>query len=705
MLPSSRISIDICSGLSVAATLDQITLDLQRSCCPRIQEFECARPIDMDKCFSTFSPRTPPSTVFDQAPLSFGPPIVLEKLLDPGLLSDSKSESDASWNLRPEQPSHDTSRNIAPGNFVREVHNRDDIVIVSRGVVLIPEDPPLFSDDITKIENPSGKFLRSDCFCSPLLPSSELHVSGKPPSDMLSCDTSSIACTLGSTVDTGPRQEPPDPLVAASSLAGMSPLIPNVDELNDACPLGSLPESGLCDTLPSALNVMPSHDNAAPLPDVSACLSPFRSLDILRKSLVPVTPKMPLAALRESARVLRSGFKPTTETSDNVLGVALREPNDGNFNNCLYLSLRDIIIPSPERLREMLASHFCTLDEQTKRDLSLSILPFAPARGFDCIDQITNRCTQLTRRGGHLSAQLLLSLLDAAAHDGSLPDILSEPCDIVFFQESSCRTYAVQSISFQYPVEQPSSVIMVMCNSSVTHFERLRPAGDLSEVMTSASPHNRKDKRHRSRSVAFAASDTVILLPERNEHEPVWRSPHETKNPFATLALLAPDTGEETVACTPGRCPQRKIHSASVPLRTQPRHRVQAQPPHLARPECFVPSGARRIKTSSPLSEARPPAANPPVSSHFRRPLGRSLGDFVPPHVQEAASWGPPGRSHSPSLTPCSTSNAASLWPTPSEARNQDLDAVAIPHRPNLTSSRVTILTRPPIASRRVNSH
>ena len=160
---------------------------------------------------------------------------------------------------------------------------------------------------------------------------------------------------------------------------------------------------------------------------------------------------MPLPALRESASVLCTGFRTTACSSDDILGVALRERNDGNLygtNNCLLISLREVLVPDPVRLREMLAQHFCTLDSERKLIMSTELLPatFTP-ESMD-LDTLTAHCVERTLGTGHLCAELLLSLLDTASREGNLESILSRPCNVIFFHEPRCGTYAVHCASF-----------------------------------------------------------------------------------------------------------------------------------------------------------------------------------------------------------------------------------------------------------------
>ena len=116
-----------------------------------------------------------------------------------------------------------------------------------------------------------------------------------------------------------------------------------------------------------------------------------RTLDLVRKSLVPATQGMPCRALREQARLL------CTDRGE-PLGVGLVERNNGSFmgtNNCLFLSLRDLLIPDPPQLRSMLSQLYWDMDPGMKLRMARAILAYVPVDTLHNLPlgELTARCT------------------------------------------------------------------------------------------------------------------------------------------------------------------------------------------------------------------------------------------------------------------------------------------------------------------------
>ena len=433
---------------------------------------------------------------------------------------------------------------------------------------------------------------------------------------------------------------------------------------------------------------------------------------------------MPLSALRESARVLRSGFQTTPGSSDDILGVALREPNDGNLhgtNNCLLISLREVLVPDPVRLREMLAQHFCTLDSDRKLIMSTELLPATFTPETMDMDTLTAHCVERTLGTGHLCAELLLSLLATASREGNLESILSTPCDIIFFRESRCGTYAVHCASFQYPVSQPAGVIMVMCNRSATHFERLLPASALSEVMTSELTTGHTATRGRclraSRFIPITAGTSSSLQKETQNYPrrirspctagPPWCSPVDTGNRFAVLASLS-SSNDDTTGPMEVAPEHRVQHVASYASKSSsgPRSRARDAQPRLARTVCFVPTGQRPIKLPPrSTADSVDNAVHSRDERRPRKPQLRTLGDFLPTMTYKAALLEPRKTRSSalPALIPSPPSTPVEPWPTPSMARNPTPDNIAHRRSPSPSATILRILPRPsppPLAPR-----
>ena len=509
----------LCNGPSIAETLTRIQQDLQSlGKTSTDSSRRSALPTEKDKCFSTFSPRTPPDSI-----LPSGSPISINNLPVGNCTPDQEQPSEPAHALDSAPQAFRSP--VDPFDFSkREVHDRSDSVILSAGAVL-------FLDPVTAL---------------PLQASADA-VHDTPPALTACPDLPAKSGT--SVVDAAILEDS----YSSSSTAGCSST-GNGDGTPE--PPSTLPRDS------AARSFYPAGSGESALLDPTHPTLP-RTLDLVRSCLVSVSPSMPLPALRESARVLRTGFRTTPGSSDDILGVALRERNDGNLhgtNNCLLISLRKVLVPDPVRLREMLAQHFSTLDSDRKLIMSTEMLPATFTPETMDMDTLTAHCVARTLGTGHLCAELLLSLLETASREGNLESILSTPCDIIFFRESRCGTYAVHCASFQYPVLQPAGVIMVMCNRSATHFERLLPASALSEVMTSEITTGRTSVRggclRASRFIPITAGTSSSLQKETQNHNyqrhtrspctagPTWRSPLDTGNRFAVLASLSPSNDD-----------------------------------------------------------------------------------------------------------------------------------------------------------------
>jgi len=665
----------LCNGPSIAETLTRIQQDLQSLGKTSTDSSRgSALPTEKDKCFSTFSPRTPPDSI-----LPSGSPISINNPPVGNCTPDQEQPSEPAHALDSAPQAFRSP--VDPFDFSkREVHDRSDSVILSAGAVLFP-------DPVTAL---------------PLQASADA-VHDTPPTLTTCPDLPEKSGT--SVVDAAILEDS----YSSSSIAGCS-------------------STGNGDGTPEPQSTLPSRDSAARSfypagSGESALLDPThptlpRTLDLVRSCLVSVSPSMPLPALRESARVLRTGFRTTPGSSDDILGVALRERNDGNLhgtNNCLLISLREVLVPDPVRLREMLAQHFCTLDSERKLIMSTEMLPATFTPETMDMDTLTAHCVARTLGTGHLCAELLLSLLETASREGNLESILSTPCDIIFFRESRCGTYAVHCASFQYPVLQPAGVIMVMCNRSATHFERLLPASALSEVMTSEITTGCTSVRGRclraSRFIPITAGTSSPLQRETQNQNyqrhtrspctagPTWRSPLDTGNRFAVLASLSPSNddaiGQMEVA------PEHSLqHVASHASKSSPSRRLRSRDaqPTLARTVCFVPTGQRPLKLPPlPPPEAVDKAAHPRDDWRPFKPHSRTLGDFLPAMTYKAA-LSEPRKSRStasPALIPSPPSPPVEPWPTPSMARNPTPVKIAHEGSPSPPTTTLRILPRP----------
>jgi hypothetical protein len=183
-------------------------------------------------------------------------------------------------------------------------------------------------------------------------------------------------------------------------------------------------------------------------------------------------------------------------TNGDPLGVALAEANDGVYmgsNNCLWLSLADELVPDPPLLREMLVETYLD-DPVSLETVGYEILPIDlfPKLPNMATPELRDLCTSHIMRGGFLSASLFLELLENAARNNRLHEVLKRPVDIAFFIESEDRTKATASISFRYPEGRASSVAMVMCDHNGSHFQRLRSGSRPSKVLTSEDTSHSK---------------------------------------------------------------------------------------------------------------------------------------------------------------------------------------------------------------------
>lgn len=676
----------LCNGPSIADTLARIQRDLQSLGQTTIDTSRGTDlPTEAVKRFSfSFSPRTPPDFILpsgSSVPIDDLP--VENRQLDPITVIDKEQPPDPAHAL--DSSLQASRRQVNPFDFSkREVHDRKDSVILSASAVLFPDPATVLSTQASADGIHDMPPAVSTCLIPP-------EKSGLVPPEKSGT----------SVVDA-----------------------PVLEDLCSTCSTAGCPSTGNGDGIPEHPSTLPSRESTACSfcsagPGESAVLDPScptlsRTLDLVRSRLVSVSPSMPLPALRESARVLRTGFRTTPGSSDDILGVALRERNDGNHygtNNCLLISLREVLVPDPVRLREMLAQHFCTLDSDRKLIMSTELLPATFTPETMDMDTLTAHCVERTLGTGHLCAELLLSLLATASQEGNLESILSTPCDIIFFRESRCGTYAVHCASFQYPVSQPAGVMMVMCNRSATHFERLLPASALSEVMTSelTTGHTAVRGRRLSASRFITASTSSPLQKENQNHPrrsrspcttgPRWRSPLDTGNRFAVLASLSSSNDDAfgSIEVAPEHSAQHVASHASKSS-SSPRSRARDVLPRLVRSVCFVPTGQRPIKLP-PLSTPDTVDKSAHLSDHRRlhKPHSRTLGDFLPARTYKAALLEPrKTRSNaSPALTPSPPPSPVEHWPTPSMARNPTPDKITHEDPPRPPATILRILQRP----------
>ena len=387
---------------------------------------------------------------------------------------------------------------------------------------------------------------------------------------------------------------------------------------------------------PSRIDNSSGASTALPLNRFPGSRTDPSTVKLVCDSLIPADKITNPAALREHARLLR--------TSDGItLGVAVVEPNNGFLegpNNCLFLSLINVLAPGPRRLREMLVE--CLFDMGTPEatlHMGYGILAHEPTEWLHSLppDELLSHCTDYILNDGDMFAPLLVALLESAARSNRLHELMPEPSDIVFFQESADNTSACLALSFRFPTQRANRTAMVMCNKHLTHFERLLPVRELSAVLTVADTSIRpalNAARRTRRPARFLP--TLEEIPESKKEvappncvassqEPKWRSPFETKNPFAVLASRSPDVTAQSREHTAAHSSPSDFPSS----RTSHPSRVPRQKSFLPLKRCFIPSGPRHIRV--PLRSSNSGDTNPATPGQIKhRPSTRTLDDFVP---------------------------------------------------------------------------
>jgi len=641
--------IDICQGPSLKDVLSGLhsAERAQRESLksPTHTKHEHMRSDEKDPSFFTFAPVIPPSTLLDciaecnKIPLS---PFEFDLTPAPVTL--------------PIEPPRLCHHQI-------ETHNRDGDILISPGVLLIPE-PRL------TLTNPScpAKFVQS---------------APDPPVPCQSCTPSSEP----------PPQAPPQVSDVAECSAQGDMEHPSSESSQVSPPRRpESPASGE-DFSSRTLEISGSSALRSP-PRPPDGLLASRTLDLVRKCLTPVTQGMSLRALREKARLL------CTNSGDPV-GVAIVEENDGLYmgpNNCLLISLQDILIPNPPQLRSMLIEFFCNLESCSKLPMASAILAIERVDLLEALqpDELTARCTEHITNDGYLPAELLTALLESAARDNTLGSILSAPSDIAFFSESIDRSQAKLVTSFQYPTESPCAVAMVMCSADNGHFDRLRPARSPSAVLTKASESMPfvpigPSCRRAGRFAPVAAGQPAPPLHTAPEM-PAPRSRFESKNRYAVLASDSREAADNAGARPD---PVSESLRAQLPIgMQQARCHVRPRKPPIVpvHPGCFVPSGPRlSLPVSQPdkagekLSRCNPVSSSPPAGRRPRHPPPRTLHDFLP----VAWALSPPNQAPdivANSLPPATLLNSTA-WPSPSEAARGLWKPSALDRQPALWSS------------------
>lgn len=343
------------------------------------------------------------------------------------------------------------------------------------------------------------------------------------------------------------------------------------------------------------------------------------TLELIRQAVSHMPPRSRTLGLRESAKVLIFGGSQCFPRE--VLGVAIAEHNSGvwdGFNNCLFLSLKEHLVPSPRILRGLLADFFCSLDHDRKRQLGLGILPDnSPVMNIEdvCDDVLTAHCVSHIANYGYLYAPLLVDFLINMGQQNRLDDILKTPVDIAFFQSHSVSG-AQFSISFRYPGSGPRGLAMILCNQQGTHFERLRPPRQNSEIMTSEHSCQSPSKPHPRQKLRDS-----ILAPLRRNHVAPALSSFASRNPFEALGTICEDPSE----ICPMQASVFTVDTCHTPA-------ARTRPPRQKRqPEGVLSFGSRIIRA---LTRESPVSEQPRLAHRTPRPV--TLQDFIP------VAWGRP---------------------------------------------------------------
>jgi hypothetical protein len=200
------------------------------------------------------------------------------------------------------------------------------------------------------------------------------------------------------------------------------------------------------------------------------------TLNAIRAELSECT--LPSTAEERTTRLLC--YDGCSQLEQDLLGIAVVEHNDGQWegpNNCRLISLRDCLVSGPKTMRRMLATCFTNLDISRQRHMAQGILAHLPTETVDGLADasLVARCVKHILNEGELPAELLIVLLENSARIGNLDKILRSPTDIVFFQAKPDSDIAsFSSTAFTYPGESPRRLALIQCNTSGTHFERIR---------------------------------------------------------------------------------------------------------------------------------------------------------------------------------------------------------------------------------------
>jgi len=276
-------------------------------------------------------------------------------------------------------------------------------------------------------------------------------------------------------------------------------------------------------------------------------------------------------------------------------------------NNCLMLSLRDLLIPDPPQLRSMLSQLYWDMDPGRKVEMARAILAHVPVDTLEMLDldELTARCTDHVLNDGHLPAELLIVFLESAARNHTLDRIMSARSDIAFFADAADLSGAKLVTSFQYPTDSPSGVAMIMCSADSSHFDRLRPARAPSAVLTSAwdlVPLVAKRPQRRPHATRASPAAVKKLIPSLHAvpEEPASSSRFESKNRFAELASDDPDSAVVSVTDlnhAPPITPTRSLATSCA--RQHLDRKPRGSPSH---PGCYLPTGPSPV--ANPLAPA-----------------------------------------------------------------------------------------------------
>jgi hypothetical protein len=395
-------------------------------------------------------------------------------------------------------------------------------------------------------------------------------------------------------------------------------------------------------------------------------------LELVQSKLIPLSSKVPLKTLRESTRLLT--YAGSEYLPPRALGIALVERNDGFWdgaNNCLLKCLRDILIPQPRSMRDLLIQYFCGLDPDSKLRLGYGILSHESSESLADLNEseMTALCVNHILNNGELDACLLIEMMEHAAIRGQINVILKAPYDIVCFKENAQGTEAAYMASFVYPSSNPRPVALIMCNSHGTHFERLR-ASMLSPTFSEGAPTDRPapSSSQRTSSTTGTQAGCRSTIPRLKPKATIGlinpRLSFATKNPFEVLGTISEDSPGpmQTDVATQNANPLRAISSHVQRRRHPPLCAVHYGTRKLAtEPISHSPSGQSR-DTSDPSKQRLEYSFLPKHSpARQRSPRPITLKDFVP------SAWGLPAQTADSSKCPAPVIRSLdpSTWPTP----------------------------------------